>query len=180
MTIYDALEKDHEKIESLLDQLVSSAQSDSDEWKSLIDRIADELVPHSRAEEALFYNPIRESVHGKSLIAHSYAEHAKAESELRSLQSRDEVDAEWTELAKRLRDDLVHHVETEETEVFEAAKKVFSEDDADQIGEAFDALKSIVRKQTFVGPNYDLVVELVPKRMRDGIKTQLSQLKKSA
>jgi hemerythrin superfamily protein len=180
MTIYDALEKDHEKIESLLDQLVSSAQSDSDEWKSLVDRIADELVPHARAEEALFYNPIRDSAQGKSLISHSYAEHARAESELRSLQARESVDAEWTRLAKKLRDDLLRHVETEETEVFDVAKKIFSENDAIQIGEAFDALKSIVRKQTFVGPGYDLVVDLVPKRMREGIKTQLSQLKKSA
>jgi hemerythrin superfamily protein len=175
MNIYTALKKDHQKIETLLNRLVESSEQGNDEWKSLVDEIRDELIPHSRAEEALFYNPIRETSHGSGTIVHSFAEHALAEAELRTLQAMEVINTNWTTLAKKLRSDLLHHVEEEEGKVFGAARLVFSEEEAEKIGEAFEQLKPMVRSQSFAGQSLDLVKNLLPKRFQ-----KTADLKKTA
>jgi hemerythrin superfamily protein len=175
MNIYSALKKDHQKIETLLNRLVDSSEQGTDEWKGLVKEIRDELIPHSRAEEALFYNPIRETEHGSGLIAHSYTEHAVAETELRTLQAMEAINANWTALAKKLRHDLLHHVEEEEGKVFGAAKLVFSDEEAEQIGESFEQLKPMVKEQSFAETSMDLVKNLLPKRFRKN-----SDVKKAA
>jgi hemerythrin superfamily protein len=175
MNIYKAIKKDHEKVERLLDQLVEASESGNDRWKVLVEKIRDELIPHSRAEEALFYNPIRENEITKDVIMHAYAEHAMAETELRTLQAMELINANWTALAKKLRADLLHHVAEEESKVFMAAKQIFSDEEAEQMGAAFEQLKPFVKNQTWGGTTLDLVTNLLPKRLVDGFRKQFNR-----
>ena len=178
MKIYSALKKDHEKVETLLKKLIESEETQ--DWKKLIDEIRDELIPHSRAEEALFYNPIRETEHGKSLILHAYTEHAMAETELRTLQAMESIDIKWTLLAKKLRKDLLHHIEEEEGKVFSAAKIIFSDEEAEKIGTAFEQLKPFVKKQSFVGTSMDLITNILPERLRKNFRSHFSETQKKS
>jgi hemerythrin superfamily protein len=180
MNIYAALKKDHAKVESLLNQLVLSSENGTNDWKTLITQIRDELIPHSRAEEALFYNPIRETEFGKGVIMHSYQEHAMAETDLRTLQAMKAINANWTALAKKLRSDLLHHVKEEESKVFAAGKLVFSESEAEDIAEAFEALKPQIKEQSFVGTSYDLMLNLLPEAIRGRIRSILSTPRKKS
>jgi hemerythrin superfamily protein len=166
MNIYSVLKEDHKKVGKLLDQLVASSEADTEDWKSLVQQISDELIPHARAEEAVFYNPIRETIHGKGLIAHSYAEHAVAEAELRALQAMEKINVNWIALARKLKADLTHHVEEEETKVFAAGKKVFTDEEAEQIGTAFQKLKPAIQKEDFSETSRDFISNLLPKWMR--------------
>lgn len=144
MNIYDALKKDHEEVRHLLDRLIQTSEADNDQWKEILDEIRDELIPHARAEEALFYNAIRELTPELSpdtnTVADSYAEHAAAEMELRSLQAMKAVDMNWTTLAKKLRTDILLHVKHEESKVFGLAHRVFTDEEAKMIGKAFKKL----------------------------------------
>lgn len=164
MNIFNCLKKDHEKVEQLLNRLVAASESGDPEWRTLVTQIRDELIPHARAEEALVYNPIRDTEHGKDVVGHSYLEHAKAETELRALQAFEKVDANWTALAKKLREDILHHVEEEESKVFAAGRMVFSEEEAQNIGAAFEQLKPYVKEQGLMGTTLDLVKNLIPSR----------------
>lgn len=165
MNIYQVLHKDHKKVTELLNQLVVCSKSDNEKWKSLVDRIRDELIPHSRAEEAVFYNAIREVNPESGVIFHSYTEHAKIEADLRTLQAVKAADFNWTELTKKLRKDVLHHIEEEEGEVFPAAQKIFTEEEALMIGNAFKHLKPAVKEQSFVGTTLDLISNLLPRRL---------------
>jgi hemerythrin superfamily protein len=175
MKIYAALKRDHEKLETLLDKLVESSETGDPKWRALVDKIRNELIPHSRAEEAVFYNAIREFEHAKGLVAHSYGEHAMAEAELRTLQAMETIDANWTTLAKKLRTDLLHHVEEEEGKIFAAAKMIFSDEEADKIGDAFEQLKPYVQEQSIAGTTLDLIINLLPQRLVTGFRKRLSR-----
>jgi hemerythrin superfamily protein len=175
MKIYSALKKDHKKVEELLDRLVVCSEAGDPEWRRLVGEIRGELIPHSRAEEALFYNAIRDTEHGGEVIAHSYAEHMMADAELRTLEAMQFIDANWTDLAKKLRKDVLHHVEEEESKVFAAARLIFNEDEADQIGEAFERLKPYVKGQTITGQTLDLITNLLPKRFVVGFRKHYSR-----
>ena len=77
MQIYDALMKDHRKVEGLLANLVTIKDGDFKRRDELVQKIRDELIPHARAEEAVFYNSIRAVDTAKDLVWHGYPPDAR-------------------------------------------------------------------------------------------------------
>ncbi|RYZ07393.1 MAG: hemerythrin domain-containing protein [Myxococcales bacterium] len=167
MTIYDALSNDHREFERLLDALLAASKADDDSWKSTLDQLRRGLIAHAHAEEAVFYNALRETDQGDGLIGHSYGEHVMAEAEIRTLGGAKLVDANWTSLVEKLRKDLLHHIREEETRVFDAARRAFSDEEATQMGAAFERLKLETAKDgdSMVASTIDLIANLLPPRL---------------
>jgi hemerythrin-like domain-containing protein len=172
MLIYEILKKDHDTVKTLLSELISLSQDNMEEKHRIIDEIRDELIPHSRAEEEVFYNALRSLDAGKGKIMHSYKEHLEAETLLRTLQLMDKIDADWKDTTEKLRDALEHHIEEEETTIFDIAKQTFSDQEAEKIGEAFEALKPKVQQEGFMKNTLDLVVNLLPPRLSSKLGRQ--------
>jgi len=165
MTIYEELESDHDLVLSLLDELKDC--EDVEVRKDLINQVRDALVPHSRAEEAVFYNVLREMDDAKKLIAHSYQEHLMAEGLLRGLQVTEAVSINWKSGVEKLRESLAHHIAQEEGEIFSEAKQLLSDQEAETLGEAFVQLKPKLGANV-VSSQMDLMVNLMPMRFREG------------
>ena len=176
MLIYGELKNDHANIKSLLKQLIATDQSDSKSWQEQIAVIRDELVPHSRAEEAILYNSLRDIEGADGIAAHSYGEHAKAETLLRSLQVLEVVDINSITTAKKLLEVLTHHIEEEETKIFGAARKLFTQDEAAVMGEAFVKMKPKVKEESFLQTSLDLVANMMPSRFRDSFRKYTTQI----
>lgn len=173
MNIYEALEKDHEQIKLLLDRLVEASELDQD-TRTLLDQIRDELIPHARAEEAIFYNNLRaESDWGTLDAADSYREHAQAETVLRTLIGLERIDTEWTAAARSLRDAVFHHIEEEEKDAFAKSQQAFSDDEARLMGEAFEQMKPQIRDQGATKNMVEMAVNMLPKRFADRLREAL-------
>lgn len=169
MEIYEVLMKDHEEVKTMLDELC--ALKDDDDYRFvLVEQIANELIPHSRAEESVFYNTLRAVNADKKLVFHGYGEHMAAETLLRSLQVMDKLNFGWKAIAIKLRDALNHHVEEEETEIFGEARNAFTTEEAIAMGEAFTELKGKVKDQSIVGQTADMVINMMPPRLADSIR----------
>jgi hemerythrin superfamily protein len=181
LTIYDELKKDHRKVIDLLDQLIASEKNEDDNVRQkLVDQIRDELIPHARAEEAVLYNSIRDVETGKDIIGHAYREHMEAETLLRGIQLTDTMKMSWVNGAKKLKEALEHHIQEEEGKVFTAAKSLFVEEEAVAMAQVFNEMKPLVRKQSFLGNSMDMLVNLMPSRLRDAFrKSQLPVAKAS-
>jgi hemerythrin superfamily protein len=164
MLIYEALKKDHEKLKPLLQKLVDASKEDAETRAEIIEKVRDELIPHSRAEEAVFYNSLRTIDGAKELAAHGYTEHLAAETMLRSLQAMDAVDVKWTETAKKLKKALEHHIAEEEGEIFTAAKAVLIDEEARMMAVAFEQMKPEIREGSFLQSTLDLVANMMPQR----------------
>lgn len=171
MDIYQALINDHEALRPLLDQLVTASEMDAD-TDYLLDRIENLLIPHSRAEEAVFYNSLREIDAGKELVAHSYAEHMKAEAVLRTLQGLEKLNIEWDAAAKKLREGLLHHMAEEEGEIFPKARQMFFEIEAQQMVPAFEEAKRVAEQQGDLKNTLDMIGNMLPERLRGHHKDQ--------
>ena len=169
MNIFDALKKDHDKVKGLLADLVSRAER-GDEVKGVLDQIADELIPHARAEEAVFYNPLREIESVKGEAMHGYKEHAEAETLLRSLQMMDKVNADTAKLANKLKDAVEHHIQEEEADIFSSARKVLLEGEAEQMAEAFERLKPEIREEGVLQQSLDLIANIMPGRFGKSVR----------
>ncbi len=164
MLIYDALKKDHVKLKDLLERLVHSADADDQTRASLLSEIHDELIPHTRAEEAVFYNSLASIPEGKDLVSSGYAEHMEAETLLRDLQGMEGVGADWTKMAKSLEDALKHHISEEEGRIFQAARQLLADDEARMMGQAFEQMKPEVSEGGFLQNTLDLVANVMPRR----------------
>lgn len=164
MNIYDALKKDHDEVIAMLDRLIATGEKDDSHF-DIVDQIRDELIPHARAEEAVFYNSLR-ALNGKEEVRHGYKEHLEAESLLRSLQIRDSLNANWKKTAEKLRETLQHHINEEEGKIFNLAKRLLSEQEATEIGNAFEKLKPKYREEGFMGTTAEMIKNMMPARLK--------------
>jgi len=182
MNIYDALSNEHRQFEALLDRLVAGSKAGDDSWKTALDQLRRGVIAHAHAEEAVFYNALREFDESKELVLHSYGEHGAAEGEIRMLGAAKAIDANWTSLAEKLSKDLRHHIREEESRVFAAARKVFSDEEAEQIGAAFERMKQHTAKDgdSMIASTMDLVANLLPPRLTESFRRQFGSTRKSA
>lgn len=182
MNIYDALAKDHREFEALLDQLVTTSRTGNDQWKTTLDSLRRGVITHAHAEEAVFYNALRETDESKKLVLHSYTEHAAAETEIRTLGAAKALDANWTSLCEKLSKDLRHHIKDEESRVFDTARKLLTDDEAERIGAAFERMKTEMAKDadSMLASTVDLVANLLPPRFTQSFRKGLENLRKSA
>lgn len=171
MTIYEALMKDHDKVKSLMDELCSLNEGDDKRRHALIEEIRDDLIPHSRAEETVFYNSMRALSAANDIVMHGFEEHMMAETLLRTLQVADKIDMGWKTTANKLREALTQHIQEEEGKIFSVAKQMFTEEEAVMMAEAFEELKPEIKKQGFVKTTVDLVANLLPPRIAAKLKT---------
>ena len=170
MTIYEALKTDHRKVQGLLEELVTLDEGGESRRSSLIGKIRDELIPHARAEEAVFYNSIRAVDTEKAIIAHGYQEHVMAETLLRTLQVADKIDVGWQATAKKLKSALDHHISEEEGEIFTAAKKLFTTEEAEVIGDTFQKMKPKIKEESLMETTLDMVVNMMPPRISEALR----------
>lgn len=169
MNIYEVLEKDHEEVKDLLSQLVSLDENDEYRFV-LIEEISKSLIPHARAEESVFYNTLRAVNADKGIVMHGYKEHLEAESLLRALQVMDKVNLDWKATAQKLKEAVEHHVQDEESDIFEKAKNVFTQEEAQMMAEAFEGLKNKVEQQGSLKNTMDMVLNMMPPRIADKIR----------
>lgn len=164
MQIYDVLVQDHNKVRSLLDQLLSLSDSGEEQRQRIINQIRDELIPHSRAEEAVFYNSMRAAGTDYPVTSHGFKEHMEAEALLRTLQAKDKTDMDWRTTATKLKEALEHHISEEENDMFEAAQKLFSAEEAEMMASAFKRMKPEIREEGLMGTTMDMIANLMPPR----------------
>lgn len=169
MLIYEALKNDHKKLQELLNQLTSLSSEDQQKH-DLVKKIRDELIPHSRAEEMVFYNALRSLEGAKDLVDGSYKDHMEAETLLRSLQVREKIDVEWKETAQKLKMAVNEHIQEEESRVIPGAEKYLRIEEATMMAEAFEKLKPQIKKESLMGTTVDLVVNLMPPRFTNAFR----------
>ena len=171
MQIYEALKKDHQEVRGLLAQLIALDENSKTQARTtLIQAIRDALVPHSRAEEAVFYNSLRENASVAGLVAHGYQEHIEAETILRTLQVADKVDVGWLKMAESLKKALEHHIAEEEGKIFTAAKQIFTSDEAEMLGKAFEGLKPEIKREGILATTSELIANMMPAKFSSAFR----------
>jgi hemerythrin superfamily protein len=137
----EMLKGDHKAVKALFKKfaaLKDDADEGSDEEKvAVVRQICDALTVHAEIEEEIFYPAVREAIDDEDLMDEALVEHAGAKeliAQLREMGPEDELyDAKVTVLGEQ----IDHHVEEEETDMFPKAKK--AKVDTDELGAAMAA-----------------------------------------
>ncbi len=117
--VISVLMADHREFERMFGELNGLSRSDSAGREDMAQRLIAELMQHSVAEEQYLYPAARRRVpDGERIVRHEIDEHAEAERTMRELEDVDPVDQRFDVLVHQLADEILHHVEDEEEELF--------------------------------------------------------------
>src|SRR3954451_6975081 len=144
MDAISLLKDDHKNVERLFKRFESAGDRAHVQKREIVDRIIEELAAHAAIEEQVFYPVARATVPKTEDIAlESLEEHHIVKwvlSELETLSPEDErFDAKVTVLMENVR----HHVEEEEKEMFPAVRKALSRKDLDELGDLLARAKKV-------------------------------------
>ncbi len=140
MSIYNRLEKDHDKQRDLIDQLKNTA-SDSNERENLWTMLKIELEAHASAEEQAFYSKLMKDPNGTDETRHAVEEHQEMHEMISELDIMDKSEALWMKKFEKLAHKVVHHVDEEEAEFFPKAKKLFKGSEETEMLQEFNDRK---------------------------------------
>jgi hemerythrin superfamily protein len=133
--IYELLAREHEEIGELLHELVSARGKIAAE---LLTRVRLKLVPHSRAEAAVFYPRLLDDDRTAEKVRVSLAEHRQVDALLGELLAMSPRDDHWAARARVLADMVGRHVDEEEGELFPLARRVLDPQEAQRLGALFE------------------------------------------
>jgi hemerythrin-like domain-containing protein len=139
MDAFQLLKEDHRKVEQLFSELESaSGKAKLDVFK----QIKTELELHTHIEEKIFYPALEEPEETHDLALEAYEEHAVVKTLLKELGRARTANDEWEAQAKVLQENVEHHVEEEENELFKKADSALSEEELEDLTERMIAEKS--------------------------------------
>jgi hemerythrin-like domain-containing protein len=138
MDAFNLLKADHRKVEDLFSELESASGQAK---MRVFEQIKTELELHTHIEETIFYPALEEPKQTHELTLEAYEEHDVVKKLLEELSRAKSPTDEWEAQAKVLQENVEHHVEEEENELFKKAKAVLSEDDIETLGEQMESEK---------------------------------------
>ena len=138
MDAFNLLKADHRKVEELFSQLESARGQAK---LRVFEQIRMELEMHAHIEEKIFYPALEEPRETQELTAEAYEEHAVVKRLLQQLGRARSANEEWEAQAKVLQENVEHHVQEEENELFEKAESALGEDEIERLGEQMAAEK---------------------------------------
>lgn len=126
MNIYEVLRESHQEQRKMCDELIQS-KPDTNARKRIFKSLKVELEAHAAAEERFLYCVMMMDDAGLSSSRHALAEHHEIEEMLEELTTNDPTVAGWLTKAKTLCDQVLHHLEEEETKFFQLSGKFLTE-----------------------------------------------------
>ncbi len=130
---------DHKKVKALFEQFETLSDRSKVSKKRVSDQICRELTTHTEIEEQLFYPAVRGPIKDEEMMNEAIVEHASAKDLITEISDMDPGDDLYDAKIKVLFEQIEHHVEEEEKEMFPEVRK--SKVDLVALGEQMGVLK---------------------------------------
>ena len=141
MNAFELLKADHKTVAGLLDKIDQTTERGVKTREELFTRLKTELDIHAKIEESVFYPALEEADETREITLEAFEEHRLVKQLLSELESMPKDDEQWTARFTVLKENVEHHVEEEEGEMFKKARKVLSREDAETLGTRMEEAK---------------------------------------
>lgn len=147
MNAITMLEEDHAKMRKLLDELESTTERGLKTRAELFSTIKGELTIHEIIEEEIFYPELKAHPKAKDIVLEGYQEHHVVDLIMKELEEVPVDDESWGAKAKVMKENVEHHMEEEEGEMFKQARSVFDRDELEDLGERMEARRRTAQQE---------------------------------
>jgi hemerythrin superfamily protein len=141
------LKADHDKVKELLNRLESTTERGTKTREELFATIKGELTVHEIIEEEIFYPALKSHPKAVDIVLEGYEEHHVVDVLMGELESLDVSDETWGAKASVMKENVEHHIEEEEGEMFQKARQVFDRQELEDLGERMARRKATAQQE---------------------------------
>ena len=147
MNALTLLKTDHDKVKKLLAELETTTDRGVKSRTELFATIKGELMVHETIEEEIFYPALLEKAKTHDITLEGYQEHHVVDLLMGELEQLDVADETWGAKATVMQENIEHHIEEEEGEMFQKTRQVFDEAELEELGERMQARKESASRE---------------------------------
>jgi iron-sulfur cluster repair protein YtfE (RIC family) len=141
MDVFTLLKADHEKVSGIFSKLEETTERAAKTREELFAQLKQELDVHAHIEETIFYPAIKQEAETREITLEGFEEHHVIKTLLKELEGQSVETERWTAKLKVLKENVEHHVEEEEGEMFKGAREVLSKEQIEDLGARMEAEK---------------------------------------
>jgi hypothetical protein len=128
------LTTDHKKMKALLNELEATTGRGVKTREQLFAQIKGELMVHEAIEEEIFYPELKSHPKAKDIVLEGLEEHHVVDLLMAELEGLAVDDESWGAKAIVMKENVEHHMEEEEGEMFAKARLVFDDAELQDLG----------------------------------------------
>ncbi|HET9696927.1 MAG TPA: hemerythrin domain-containing protein [Terriglobales bacterium] len=141
------LKQDHETVKKILKDLDETTERGVKTRTTLFAKLKRELTIHEILEEEIVYPAFEEKAKLKDIVLEGYQEHHVVDLILGEISGLSPEDEKWGAKMSVAKENVEHHIEEEEGEMFKKARQLFDQAELDQLGERLEVRKAEVQKE---------------------------------
>jgi len=141
------LKADHDKVKKLLNELETTTERGVKTRSELFATIKGELTVHEIIEEEIFYPELKAHPKARDIVLEGFEEHHVVDVLMGELEQLDVTDESWGAKAIVMKENIEHHIEEEEGEMFAKARQVFDRAELNDLGERMAARKTSAQRE---------------------------------
>ena len=149
MDALSLLKADHDKVKKMLAEGETTTERGEKTRTDLFATLKAEMMLHERIEEEIFYPALKEHPKAKDIVLEGYEEHHVVDEIMGELEATPVTDETWGAKFTVMKENIEHHIEEEEGDMFKQARQVFDADELRQLGERMAELKKVGQE---IGP----------------------------
>jgi hypothetical protein len=135
------LKNDHGKVKKMLSELEETTERAVKTRREGLAELKRDLQLHEAIEEEIFYPALKEHAEAKDIVLEAYEEHDVVDTIMSEIERTPVEDETWAAKFKVMKENLEHHIEEEEGEMFKHARKVFDREALEELGQRMQARK---------------------------------------
>jgi len=135
MDALQLLTEDHDHVKKMLEELDDTTERAIKTREQTFAKLQSELEVHEAIEEEIFYPALKEHSKTRDIALEGYEEHHVVDTVIAEMGDVPVSDETWTAKFAVMKENLEHHIEEEEQDMFPKARKVFDQQELDELGE---------------------------------------------
>lgn len=146
MELFKLLKADHEKVADLLKKLDHTTERAVKTRTDLFEKLNGELGAHAYAEEKVLYPVVKDIAQTREIGFEAIEEHKIMKTLLSELATLSPEAEEWGAKLSVLKENVEHHVEEEEDELFPKLAREISPEDSETLAARIEEAKESFKK----------------------------------
>jgi iron-sulfur cluster repair protein YtfE (RIC family) len=142
------LKEDHDRVKKMLAEGDETTERAEKTRTELFRKLKHELEIHERMEEEVLYPALKKKSETRELAFEGFEEHHVVDEILSELEQTPVTDETWTAKFKVAKENLEHHIEEEEGEMFPATREAFSTAELEDMGARMMEIKRATQELT--------------------------------
>jgi hemerythrin-like domain-containing protein len=135
------LKQDHDQVKKVLSELDETTERAVKTRQELFTKVKQELQAHEAIEEEIFYPALKQHPKAKDLVLEAYEEHNVVDMVMREIDGVAFDDERWGAKLTVMKENVEHHIDEEESEMFKQARDVFDHQELEDLGARMEIRK---------------------------------------